>query len=334
MPDSTYSNKKLSENFDKIMEYNHDYKADIDKDEKKFEDRLKLINNLKSSLNNEKPLTYDEINYQSKSRPSSVNKYSNRLDFDVNKSQDYKLKAIDANNKEIDLPFEEKKYKYMQASKYYRDADDQTFNKYKENNTPSNQNNFNNKNNDIAYDPNEDASSKINHNSSNLNDNNLRKSFTNLKNVGDKYQNITKNKIPETNFNYDSNTFSKMTFSHDDQFEKENDLYQNKLNIKNHININDDLNTYKNYPMDSTEDNLKTHPSADFAINKNLDQGPLRGKYNNEIQHDDIDNHQLGRYDNKPSNYPTNTDKIRYLSEKRMFRDNRQDQKYLLGNLF
>lgn len=128
--------------------------------------------------------------------------------------------------------------------------------------------------------------------------------------------------IPETNFNYDSNSFKK---------------YKKLDEDKNNLDNQNKAEFYKNnYHFTATEGNIRANPYSDFNVNSRLDEiidisksNYKDNKYNVENDNNFSKNSNLENF-----NPQSNPLKARYLSEKRMFRDRKDDQKDFISNFF
>ncbi len=127
---------------------------------------------------------------------------------------------------------------------------------------------------------------------------------------------LSAHNIPETIFKYDSGSYKK----------------SNKMNLdstKNIINnpINPDPEYNKNsYNLTATEENARADPSLELNTNNRLDEIIDISKYNYK------DSKNGNKNENNNIKDQSNNLKVRYLSEKRIFRDKKDDQKNLISN--
>ncbi len=200
---------------------------------------------------------------------------------------------------------------------------------------------YSNKNNDIY---NADDKVKINQNdnidniskypfNNNTVKNNKIKNFTPaeeqilLKNYSAKSNSDNKSLIthslPETNLNYNSNTFSKYTNNNCGKINE----YSNATNANNYHN-----NKYSSYKYTSTDDNIRNNNQGDLPINRNMDDIINIDKYSSNVENysenNNNKNSNMDAYNNLGN---INSTKAKYFSEKRMFRDKKEDQKNLIS---
>lgn len=160
-----------------------------------------------------------------------------------------------------------------------------------------------------------------------------RKYSTSKNNFSDNinFTSISSNKahyIPETNLNYDISSYKK--FDNID-----NEKFTDNLEYKKH----------QSYNFSPTEGNIKQNISSDLNIINRLDDVIDISKYNNHREESNnykneskYNNNNINNYHNNKNfdlfNNQSNPSKARYFSEKRMFREKKDDQKNLISKVF
>jgi len=260
----------------------------------------------------------DGYDHERKSRPLSVNKYSSKyLDkvengFDYNET--HRLDSADFKNN----------------MKYSSSKMNNNNNLYYENHNVSNPNYNVNDINQNALNNNNNC--KIRTFASTAEEQLPMRNYSNKSNSANK--SLAANSLPETNLNYDSNTFKKYNNYNPKNNINKNNEYNNSNNLNNNENKNNNTNKYFSYKYTSTDDNIKNTQQGEFDVNRNLDDIISVEKYNSNNENN------LKKNENKNANFDSynsnqayiNSSKIKYLSEKRMFRDKKEDQKNLISN--
>lgn len=134
--------------------------------------------------------------------------------------------------------------------------------------------------------------------------------------INNSIKNVVSKSIPDMNFNYNSNIYNK---------------YKNFNNNNFEINNNPDTIKHPLYKLNQKDVIIKSNFTPEFIINKNMDDIITLSDHNkkNELN-SQMDNNMDKNTIIENNNHISNTGKIRYLSEKRMFRDRKDDQKNLI----
>lgn len=265
----------------------------------------------KNNYGNERDLNFrrdynDDFKIDKKSRPLSVNNYSskylNRDEDDFSKPKDVKG-FVNEQQQEL-------------RNKYNRNTNQVDYNKtsskrldLEQKYSTSNKNNiYEEKNHSDNF-----HTKKFSENENILSNNN--RNFTqSINNSANK--SLSANNIPETNFNYGSCSFNKYN---------NNNFDLNKNNFNSAINPEFIKNSYN---FTSTEGNTRADPySHELNINNRLDEIIDISKNN----YKDINSKNTN--ENEYINPQSNQSKVRYLSEKRIFREKKDDQKNLISKI-